>query len=803
MLHDLRFAVRSLARRPGFLATAVLTCGLGVGASATLFSVVHGVLLRPFPYRAPERLAILWHEFGQGAQNLPAVHPLDVRDYRERSRLFEEITLAAGREEILGGADDPEAVDLGAVAANFFPFLGVEPQLGRQIRPEEDVANGPAVMLLSHRMWVRRFGGDPGVIGRKVELGGMPHEIIAVLPADFHLLLPAEAYRLKDAEVWRPLQIDEARLPPRNYTGYTALGRIRPGTTFAAVQDEMSGIAAQIRAEQPVHAASNLRVTVMPFQDDVVKGARRPLLLLLAAVGLVLLIACANVALLLLTRGHGRARELLVRLSVGASRVAVARLVMAEALLIAGLGAALGIVLAWSGLSIVKALARASVPRMETAVVDGVAVAFAAVVSLLAATVFALAPALQASRTDVATGLRESAAGSASARQRRLHDLLVAGQVALSLVLVVGAGLLVRTFEAMATARPGFEPDGAVALDVTLPRGAFTDAAGARAFHANLMARLRALPGVRSVGSASLLPFTGRGPLQPFAYDAETARQWESVSADEVNVSPGYFDAVGATLVAGRDFTTDDAGRRVIVIDESLARSAFGGESAAVGKSLQLEPEGNAAESFSQVIGVVRHVKLHDITRPLLPQIYFPTQWTRFSLVVRGPAALAGDVQRELRAVEPGIAIEGVRPLRSVVDGATGPTRLAMGLMTAFGAIALALAAVGIYGVVSFAVGQRTHEIAVRLALGARRGSIRRLILGGAFRVVGASVVVGGIAAGFVAFSARAMLYAVNPLDAATYAASAAFLVLVALGACWLPAERAARVEPLAALRQD
>jgi predicted permease len=403
----------------------------------------------------------------------------------------------------------------------------------------------------------------------------------------------------------------------------------------------------------------------------------------------------------------------------------------------------------------------------------------------------------------VATGLRESAAGSASARQRRLHDLLVAGQVALSLVLVVGAGLLVRTFEAMATARPGFEPDGAVALDVTLPRGAFTDAAGARAFHANLMARLRALPGVRSVGSASLLPFTGRGPLQPFAYDAETARQWESVSADEVNVSPGYFDAVGATLVAGRDFTTDDAGRRVIVIDESLARRAFGGETAAVGKSLQLEPEGNAAESFSQVIGVVRHVKLHDITRPLLPQIYFPTQWTRFSLVVRGPAALAGDVQRELRAVEPGIAIEGVRPLRSVVDGATGPTRLAMGLMTAFGAIALALAAVGIYGVVSFAVGQRTHEIAVRLALGARRGSIRRLILGGAFRVVGASVVVGGIAAGFVAFSARAMLYAVNPLDVATYAASAAFLVLVALGACWLPAERAARVEPLAALRQD
>jgi len=802
MLRDLRFAVRSLARRPGFVTTAVLTCGLGVGASATLFSVADGVLLRPFSYRAPERLAILWHEFGQGAQDLPAVHPLDVRDYRERSRLFEEMTIASGREEILGGATDPEAVDLGVVEANFFPFLGVEPVLGRQIRAEEDVAAGPAVMMLSHRLWVRRFGGDPAVIGRKVELGGVPHEIIGVLPADFHLLLPAEAFRLKDAEIWKPVQIDYQRLPARNYTGYTALGRIRPGVTFAAAQEEMSAIAAQIRAEQPVHAASNLRVKVVPLHDDVVKGARRPLLLLLAAVGLVLLIACANVALLLLTRGHARTRELLVRLSVGASRFGLARLVLAEGLVIAGLGAALGIALAQSGLVLVKALARASVPRLETASIDGVALLFAVLVSLAAASVFAIAPALQASRTDVATGLRESAIGSASARQRRLHDLLVAGQVALSLVLIVGAGLLVRTFEAMATARPGFEPDGAVALDVTLPRGLFTDAAGARAFHASLMARLRALPGVRAIGSVSLLPFTGRGPLQPFAYDAETARQWESVSADELNVSPGYFDAIGATLVAGRDFTEDDGGRRVIVIDDSLARRAFGSEAAAVGKSLQLEPEARP-ESFSEVIGVVGHLRLHDLTRPLLPQIYFPQQWVRFGLVVRGPASLAGDVQRALHDVHPGIAVEGVRPLRAIVDGATGPTRLAMALMTAFGAIALVLAAVGIYGVVSFAVGQRTHEIAVRLALGARRGSIRRLVLGGALRVVSASVVVGGIAAALLAWAGRAVLYAVDPLDAATFAGSAAFLGLVALAACWLPAERAARGEPLTALRQD
>jgi putative ABC transport system permease protein len=804
MLQDLRFAVRALARRPGFLATAVLTCGLGVGASATLFSVVNGVLLRPFPYRDSERIAILWHEFGHGAQNLPAVHPSDVEDYRRRSRLFEEMTIASGRREILGGVSEPEAVDVGVVAANFFPFLGVRPALGRPIRAEEDVVGGPAVMLLSHRVWVRRYGSDPSVVGRSVELNGTPHQIVGVLPADFRLLLPAEAFQLKDAEVWRPAQIDAARLPARNYTGWTAFARLRPDATFAAAQQEMSAIAAQIRAEQPVHAASNLRVAVVPLHRDVVKGTEGPLLLLLSAVGLVLLIACANVALLLLTRGHARTRELLVRLSVGASRRALVQVVLAEALVIGGLGAVLGIALARSGLVLVKTLATASVPRLDAATIDGTAFAFAAVVALAAASLFAVAPALQASRTDVATGLRESAVGSASARQRRLHDLLVAGQVALSLVLVVGAGLLVRSFDAMASARPGFDPDGVVALDVSVPRGTFKDADGARAFHADLMARVRAVPGVRHAGAASLLPFTGRGPLQPFAYDADTARNWESVSADGVNVSPGYFDAMGATLVAGRDFTAEEAanGRRVIVIDDSLAVRAFGSVPAAIGRPLQLEPEAKP-ESFSQVVGVVAHLNLHDLTRPLLPQIYFPTQWTRFSLVLRGSTSAIDGVRGSLRAIDPGIAIEDVRPVRGIVDGATGPTRLAMALMSAFGGIALVLAAVGIYGVVSFAVGQRTHEIAVRLALGARRGTIRRLVLGGALRTVGWSLLVGALAAALLSRAARTLLYAVDPLDAWTYACAAGFLAMVTLAACFVPAERAARVEPLTALRQD
>jgi predicted permease len=356
----------------------------------------------------------------------------------------------------------------------------------------------------------------------------------------------------------------------------------------------------------------------------------------------------------------------------------------------------------------------------------------------------------------------------------------------------------------MATARPGFDPDGAYALDVAVPRGTFKDAAGARAFHATLLDRVRAVPGVQHAGAVSPLPFTGRGPLQPFAYDAETARNWESVSADEVDVSPGYFDAMGATLVAGRDFTAGDTApdRRVVVIDDSLAVRAFGSVPGAIGKALQLEPEGKP-ESFSQVVGVVAHLNLHDLTRPLLPQIYFPKQWVRFSLVLRGSPAAIDAVRAELRAMDPGIAVEDVRSLRAIVDGATGPTRLAMALMSAFGGIALVLAAVGIYGVVSFAVGQRTHEIAVRLALGARRASIRRLVLSGAFRTVAWSLAAGALVAAVVSRAARTLLYAVDPLDVTTYAAAAGFLALVALAACFVPAERAARVEPLTALRQD
>ena len=803
MRHELRLAVRALLRRPAFLLVAVLTSALGIGATAALFSVVHGVLLRPLPYRDSSRLAILWHEFGQGAQFLPALHPLDFRDYRERSRLFEEMTIAAGAEQILGGASEPEVVDVGRVAQNFFPFLGIDPVLGRHFRPEEDVSPGPAVALLSHRLWTRRFGGDPGVVGRRVELGGVVHEIVGVLPAEFRLFLPAEAFRLKDAEIWKPVQIDFARLPPRNYTGYTVFGRIRPGVSFEAVQAEMSVLAEGLRREQPVHAASSLRVTVVPLHDDVVKGTRPGLWLLMAAVGLLLAIACANVSLLMLARIRSREPEILVRLAVGASRGAVARLVLAESLVVSGLGGVLGMVLGHVAIEQVKAWAPAGVPRLDSVGLDGVAWAFAACVAVLTAAACALAPALQAARTDLAPGLRDARGSTPSQRQRRLHDLLMAGQVALSVVLLVGAALLVKSFGALVASKPGFEPEGALTLGVSLPAGSFRVPEDARAFERVLCERLRALPGVEHVGASSLLPFTGRGPLQPYAYDAETARNWESVSADEVWVSPGYFGALGATVLEGRDFAPGDAGRRVIVVDDTLARRAFAGS--AIGRTLQLEPEGNV-ESFFEVVGVVGHVKLHDLSRTLLPQVYKPGLWQRFNLVIRGGESgerLADGARRVVNELSPGAAVEDVRPLGALVQRALAPTRLATGLMSAFGVTALVLAAVGILGVVSFAVNERRHEFALRLALGAAPSGIRRLVLARGLRIVVSSLVAGSVLAAVVGRASSPLLFGVDPLEPGPYVAAVAFLAFFALVACWLPAERAARVEPLRLLRQD
>ena len=806
MLQDLRFSWRALRKRPALLILSAATLAIGIGASTALYTIVNGVLIKPLPYRDADRLAVLWHVFGEGAQDLPAMHPLDFRDYDARVNSFEELTIATGRQSILGQAGDPEIVQLGVVHHNFFTFLGVQPQLGRHFRQEEDVPGAAPVMLVSDELWRRRFGSDPAIVGQRIELDGVSTEIVGVMPPGFRLELPAETYALRHSDVWRPVRLDYTRQPPRNFTAYTVFARLVPGVSFAQAHDEMTQIANQLRVEVPAHAASRLRVKVIPFQLDVVKGHRPALWMLLAAVLAVLAIACANVALLMLGRGTGRERELLVRVAMGGTRLRIARLAFTECLIIAVIGGGAGLLLARISLTVLDARALADIPRLHAASMDVGVAMFAVLITTLSATAFGLVPAFRASRVDVAGGLRAGNTAGVPARVRYFREGLVIAQIALGLVLAVGAGLVVQSFRALALSDPGLSSTGVMTMRVATPGQGMRGMPDAVAFHEMLAERVRAIPGVTAAGAISLLPLSGQGPLQPYAYNEETARNWEQLSADGLRVTPGYFRAIGASFIAGRDFTVDDARtlRRAIVIDDTLAERAFGSSDAAIGRQLQLEPETNP-ESFFEVIGVIRHIKYHDLRRAMLPQIYQAGVFTQFSMAVRTDgdvASITRPVQDAIAGARPGTAVQDVRPLADIVEVALGPTLLAASLMTAFGVVAVLLAAVGVYGAFSYYVSERSRDFAVRLALGASPAIIRRAVLARCGAMAAGGLALGVTGAALVGNVAAGLLYEVSAVDPGTYLGAVVCLAIVALIAAGLPAWRASRVDPKVGLTE-
>jgi predicted permease len=806
LMNDLALAVRSLLRRPGLFAGAVTSLALAIGINVAVFSVVDATLLRPLPYRAADRLAVLWHHFGKSGQALPAVHPLDLRDYKQRSRLFEDFTLVGGFEGLLQGDAEAEIVRVGNVSANFFPLLGVEPALGRPFREDEDVPGAPAVAWLGHGLWERHFGGDPRVIGRRITLDGQPHEVVGVLPRGFELFLPAEAFFVKRPEVWRPARIDVAKLPPRNWTTWVGLGRLKPGVAFAEAQEEVASIAEGFRREAPELGTGDLRARVVPLERDLVKGVRGALWALLGAVGLVLLIACTNVAHLLLARGFDREVDLRVRAALGASALRLARPVLAEGFVIASAGAVFGLLLAQIGLSSLRLAQVAAIPRLDTVALDASAIAFATVATAVATLASALVPALRAARTSQAPAGGPRATGSAEGR--RLQDRLLVGQGALVVVAVVGMGLMVQSFRALVAVRLGFELKGLLTLRVALPRERFPDEQATRELFRRFEERVAGLADGASVAAVSLLPLAGAGPLQTFAYDEDTARHWETAAADYRRASPGFFRAIGATLVWGREFEWADTngGPRRIVVDTTLARQAFPGRSA-VGQRLQLDPDGGPS-AFAEIVGVVAPLTLQSLTGPSLPQLYEPDVFSRsrFTLVLRtsgDPEHLASAALREFRAIAPGAAVQDVRALDRVLADTLAPVSLALGLMSAVGVVSAVLAGLGMHAAFGYSVRRRRRELGIRAALGESPARLRRAVLSRGLRLVALSGLLGGAIALTLGASAQVSLFGVHWADPGAYAATAAVLAGVALASCWAPARRASQVDPAAALRHD
>ena len=820
LLNDIRYSLRLLAKSPGFTLVAVLTLALGIGANTAMFSVIHAVLLRPLPFADADRLISVWNDYGSGGQSLPAVSPPDFRDYQQRCRLFDQIaaaTAGGGAAVDFGtveGDERPQQVTVGFVTDNLFPLFGVQPILGRNFVPQETVQNGPNVVILSYGFWQRRFGGDPYIVGKNIRYNRQDVTIVGVLPRDFHLMLPPESLLLRDSELWRPAQIPYDNFP-RNLTTLTVFGKLKPGVTLAQAQSEMDGIAAQLRSEHEVHRTSGLRIRVVPLQFDIVKNARTSLLILLGAVTLVLLIACANVANLLLARASAREREVAMRAALGAGRGRLVRQVLTEALVLALLGGVAGIFVGSTALELLLRLNPGNLPRLDEVHLDGAVLAFSFAACAVTGVLFGILPALQLGRPNLSDVLKEGSKSTGGMGRSRIRRLLVIAEIAVSLMLLLGAGLLIRSFFRLENAHPGYDTTNILTMRMNIPNNRYPKFEDVIEFSKKVQSTVRALPGVESVGSINRLPLSGSGPQTPYAYDAATEQAWESISADWRWVTPGYFETMGMQLAHGRFFTEQDDMKHpyVVVVDELLANRAWPGQNP-IGKRLQLMyfPNFNTPgldRAYAEVIGVLKHPRVHDLTRDVREQVYV-SQYQQpgggLNLVIRTRAdagALSKTIENSIRTLDSGIPVFEIRTMEQSVSDALAARRFSLFLLMIFGGLATGLAVVGLYGTIAFSVSQRTQEIGIRMAMGATTFEVSRMVLHEALQLIGTGIIAGLIGTLLLGRILNSLLFEVSSIDPVTYITGAIVIAGVSLLACWMPARRATRVDPIVALRYE
>ena len=806
MLNDLRFALRQLTKSPGFTLIAVCALALGIGANTAIFSVVNAVLLRPLPFKNPQQLVMVWENAAHLGfpKNTPS--PANFLDWQKQSSVFAGMAAMIERSFNLTGVGEPERLDGRRVSANMFQMLGVPALLGRAFVPDDD-RPGTHVVLLSHSLWQRRFGSDPGVIGRALTLNGESYTVVGVMPPSVHL----PGYGNWKDQVWVPVAFPPEEAAQRGNHFLEVIARLKPGVTIQQAQAEMETIAARLSQQYPEYN-TRIGAVVTPLREQVVGDIKPALLVLLGAVGFVLLIACANVANLLLARAAVRQKEIALRLALGASHTRLTRQFLTESVLLALFGGGFGLLLAVAAIGVLKSFVPATVSQAQTIGIDGKVLLFTGFVAVATGMVFGLAPAIQASHFNLNDTLKEGGRDSAaSVKGNRLRNLLVVTEVAVSFLLLIGAGLLINSFFHLRNLDPGFRADHLLTMKIDLSEVKYPDRERRSAFLDELIRRVRALPGAQAAAIAGNLPLTYNGDSMTIAVEGIPDPPPDQ-RPDVIYraVGPGYFSTMGIPLLRGRDLTDQDKAesKYVVVISEKTAQHFWPGQDP-VGKRLKA---GSSTSNvpWREVIGVVKDVRQNDFIAPPKMQMYFSYRQLKDlapnALVVRtaiDPMSLAASVRNTVWSLDKDQTVSDIDTMEHIVAKAVARQRFSMLLLGLFAALALVLAAVGIYGVLSYSVAQRTREIGVRIALGARRVDVLQMTVTQGLKLVGVGMLIGVVAAFMLTRVMASLLFGVSATDPLTFIGIALVLLMVAILASYIPALRATRVDPIVALRAE
>jgi putative ABC transport system permease protein len=818
MLGEIKVALRGLAKSPGFTAIAIVTIALAIGANTAVLSLVNALLIRPLPYKNPQQLVLVWEQFAnQGLDRIPVSAP-EYLDYEKELQSYERIAAFDYVDLNLTGGEMPERVQGAVVSPSLFPLLGISPIRGRAFESNETQAGRDDVVVISARLWQRRFNSDPNVLNSKLALNGRTYTVVGIMPASFEFPLPLFNVQgnqfAERADIWKPISFTEDELKSRGSRSYGVIGRLRSGVSAKQAQAELNTITANWipRFKDNYAVETGFGARVFGLQEQVVGGMRPALLILLGAVALVLLIACANLTTMLLARGGSREREMAIRVALGAGPLRLLRFLLIESVLLSVIGGVAGIVTAIWGLDVLAAVGAKTVPRLREVNLDATVLSLTFVISVATGVLFGIAPALASARPELTEALKEGGRGASSGvRRNQLRNTLVVSEIALALVLLIGAGLLMKSFVHLQNVNPGFNGKNVVTAELSLPLLKYLRGKPVIDFYAEVLRRVRALPGVQTAAFTNALPLSGSNTDNSFHIEGRNEMQTKVFPDEEIrSITPDYFRVLQTPLLRGRLFTEADTADApgVVIVNQAMANKYWPGEDA-VGKRINFgDADPNNIKWFT-IVGVVSDIHHQGLDVDPKPEFYLPHPQRAYRgmiLTVRSaqdPRALIPTLRKEIGAIDPDQPLANVRTLETVTSESIAPRRMSVVLLGAFASIALLLAAVGIYGVISYLVVQRTHEIGVRMALGAQRQDVLQMVVGHALKLVGIGALI-GLALAFLSTRAlAALLYSVSAFDLTTFLFVTITLAGVALIASYIPALRATRADPMIALSHN